>query len=95
MAIPPKITYSYICHSYSNDLSSFCLAGNHKTLNRPSFGILPIHKTKMELADEIFSKLARPLFLLWTQGDGQLYKPRLKVLRKRQKILLGENQDTL
>ena len=77
----PKKYVFFICHSYQMVCHHFGL-GEITKRKSPSFGILPIHKTKNGIADELFSKLPDPFFAVDSR-DWQLIQPRLKVFKEK------------
>ena len=77
----PKKYVFFICHSYQMVCHHFGL-GDITKRKSPSFGVLPIHKTKHGKADELFSKLPDPFFAVDSR-DWQLVQPRLKVFEEK------------
>jgi GMP synthase-like glutamine amidotransferase len=68
-----------ICYSFQVMCHHFEL-GSMKPRKSTSFGVLPMHKTKMGLEDPLLEGLNDPFFAVDSR-DWQLIQPRLKVFR--------------
>ena len=68
-----------ICYSFQVMCDYFQL-GSMKPRISTSFGVLPVHKTKMGLVDPLLEGLKDPFYAVDSR-DWQLIQPRLKVFR--------------
>ncbi len=76
-----------ICYSFQVMCHYFEL-GSMKPRISTSFGVLPVHKTKMGLEDPLLEGLKDPFYAVDSR-DWQLIQPRLKVFRDRGASILS------
>ena len=67
----------FICHSFQMACHHFGLAEITKRKS-PSFGILPIHKTKKGKSDSLLAELPDPFYAVESR-DWQIIQPKLRV----------------
>lgn len=70
----------FICHSFQLVCNHFQL-GDITKRHSTSFGVLPVHKTKVGLQDPVFANLADPFHAIDSR-DWQLVQPKLNVIKK-------------
>lgn len=76
-----------ICYSFQV-LCDYFELGSIKPRKSTSFGVLPVHKTKMGLEDPILDGLEDPFYAVDSR-DWQLIQPRLKVFRDHGATILS------
>jgi GMP synthase-like glutamine amidotransferase len=76
-----------ICYSFQV-LCDYFKLGSMKPRKSTSFGVLPVHKTKMGLEDPILEGLDDPFYAVDSR-DWQLIQPRLKVFRDHGATILS------
>lgn len=77
----------FICYSFQVVCDYFKL-GEIKPRKSTSFGIFPIHKTKMGMVDDLYKDLANPFFAVDSR-DWQLIQPKLKVFKEHGATILS------
>jgi len=77
----------FICYSFQVMCDYFEL-GSIKPRRSTSFGILPIHKTKAGIKDELLEGLSDPFYAVDSR-DWQLIQPRLKIFREQGATILS------
>lgn len=77
----------FICYSFQVMCDYFKL-GDIKLRKSTSFGILPVHKTKAGMKDQLLEGLNDPFFAVDSR-DWQLIQPRLKVFKEHGATILS------
>lgn len=70
----------FICHSFQLVCNHFQL-GTITKRNSTSFGIFPVHKTKVGQAESVLGDLGNPFYAIDSR-DWQLVQPKLNVIKK-------------
>lgn len=76
-----------ICHSFQMACHHFQL-GKITKRKSPSFGVMPVHKTRSGIHDEIFEKLPDPFFVVDSR-EWQIIQPNLSVFKNKGASILA------